>query len=254
MVPDLELLAELVATSPAVHTWPGRGRSSVAISDAEAVIGPLPASFRWWLATHGQGRIDGASVLTTVPPPPPEPADEPDPAAAPDDLTRARTGDRLAFLPASDCGDSYSFALDQWTGRECPVIRRDHLTGEEERVADSFAGFLAVRTALALGLREGPNPTVARLWRATPGVLRPDGRHLYGPHTIQERNATFEVPRYAPHWVLVGDDSGGGGYLMRRHGRDRTAVHRVDLGALGADPGTEGEWLTDDLLGWVGAR
>ncbi|WP_406499491.1 SMI1/KNR4 family protein [Streptomyces sp. NBC_00846] len=58
---------------------------------------------------------------------------------------------------------------------------------------------------------------------------------------------------YAPEWVLIGDDSGGGGLFMRRHGRDRTRVHRFDLGAIGEDVEADCELLTDDLIGWLEA-
>ncbi|MEE1806343.1 hypothetical protein [Streptomyces sp. BE133] len=61
------------------------------------------------------------------------------------------------------------------------------------------------------------------------------------------------MPRYAPDWVLVGDDGGGGGLFMRRHGRDRTRVYRLDLGAIDEDVEADGDPMTDDLLGWLSA-
>ncbi|MGW0432666.1 hypothetical protein ACWDV4_08985 [Micromonospora sp. NPDC003197] len=95
---------------------------------------------------------------------------------------------------------------------------------------------------------------MARLWRSTPGVLLPNGVLIYGPQTITERNQTYEVARYAPHWVLIGDDSGGGGLFMRRHGRDRASVHHLDLGAIEPDiMGAASGKVTDDLLGWLRA-
>lgn len=104
-----------------------------------------------------------------------------------------------------------------------------------------------------------PNPTMADLWRAVPGVLRGDGTCIYGPDEIDERNATFEVAQYAPGWVLVGGDSGGNGYLMRATGaefdpamgRSGGEVFLLDLGALTADVAGEGVFVTDDLLGWL---
>ena len=101
-----------------------------------------------------------------------------------------------------------------------------------------------------------PNPTIAALWRITPGVLSPDGIVIYGPKVIAERNETFEVSERAPGWVLVGDDSGGAGLLMRASGpgfdpavgREAAEVFLVELEALGEG---DGEFLTDDLIGWL---
>lgn len=101
-----------------------------------------------------------------------------------------------------------------------------------------------------------PNPTIAALWRITPGVLSPDGVVIYGPKVIVERNETFEVAERAPGWVLVGDDSGGAGLLMRASGpgfdpavgREAAEVFLVELDALGDE---DGEFLTDDLIGWL---
>lgn len=107
-----------------------------------------------------------------------------------------------------------------------------------------------------------PNPSVADLWRATPGLHLPDGTAVYGPHSLAERNTTFEVARYAPGWVLVGDDGGGRGLLMRESGpgfdpaagRESAEVVLLDLGALCPEVAAEGEFLTDDLVGWLARR
>ncbi|MER5982941.1 SMI1/KNR4 family protein [Streptomyces sp. NPDC001787] len=248
MRPDLTQLRELVEATPEFGRRPGVAVPEAAIREAEGRVGPLPPSYRWWLTEYGHGRAGGADLATVVP------------GGFADDVYEDVTagwrsdGARLCFAVEPDCGDGYSFALDG-SGAcgegEYPVVRRDGLDGEEERVAESFAGFLATRSALARGLRDGPNPAVARLWRSTPGALLDNGILVYGPHLIEERNETFEVARYAPEWVLVGDDSGGGGLLMRRHGRDRTRVYHLGLGAISADVETDGELLTDDLVGWL---
>lgn len=107
-----------------------------------------------------------------------------------------------------------------------------------------------------------PNPAIAELWQTTPGLLLPDGTTVYGAEDIAERNETYEVAEYAPGWVLVGDDSGGRGLLMRSTGadfspaagRDAAEVFLLDLGALTADVPEEGEFLTDDLIGWLADR
>lgn len=246
MDPDLVLLRELLEGSPAIRVWPGDGKPEEWIRAAEADVGPLAPSYRWWLAEFGGGAIGGAPIATVGPP---------SRADAVDDITagwRLREG-RLCFYSEPDCGDAYHFVLDDRAGREQAVVRHDHLTGEEEPVADSFAGFLTVQAALEAGLKDGPNPTIARLWRSTPGVLLPNGVLVYGPQTIAERNDAFEIRRYAPQWVLVGDDSGGNGLLMRRHGRDRTSVYLMGLGAIGPDIEDDGERVTGDLIGWLRA-
>ncbi|MEV5682129.1 SMI1/KNR4 family protein [Streptomyces sp. NPDC052164] len=252
MKPDLTQLRELVEASPEFGRGPAVAVPDAAIRDAEARIGrPLPPSYRWWLAEFGRGRAGDADIATVAPGGPDGFADD-----AYEDITAEwrRDGDRLCFGVEPDCGDTYSFALDrggEHGGGEYPVVCRDGLDGDEQQVAESFAGFLAVRAARLRGLGDGPNPAVARLWRSTPGALLDNGVLVYGPHAIGERNETFEVAHYAPEWVLVGDDSGGGGLLMRRHGRDRTRVFHLDLGAIGPDVEADGEPVTDDLLGWL---
>lgn len=109
---------------------------------------------------------------------------------------------------------------------------------------------------------EPPNPTLADLWEMTPGWYAADGTGLYGPHSWAERNTTYEVDTYAPAWVLVGDDSGGGGYFMRRgplrfdpaEGRRLAEVFWLDLGVGSADIATDGAFVTDDLIGWAARR
>ncbi|MET9655840.1 SMI1/KNR4 family protein [Streptomyces sp. NPDC006510] len=248
MRPDLTQLRDLVEGSPGFGRRRAVAVPEALIRAAEERVGPLPPSYRWWLAGFGHGRAGGADIATVGP------------AGPADDVYEYVTagwrldGDRLCFAVEQDCGDSYSFALDR-SGEagdgEYPVVHRDGTDGCEYPVAESFAGFLAVRLARLRGLRDGPNPTIARLWRSTPGVLLDNGVHIYGPHLIGERNETFEVSRYAPGWVLVGDDSGGDGFFMRHHGRDRVSVHRLGLGAICEDVETEGEPVTDDLLGWL---
>ncbi|RIQ14405.1 hypothetical protein [Jiangella rhizosphaerae] len=97
---------------------------------------------------------------------------------------------------------------------------------------------------------------MAELWRMTPGLYLANGTAIYGPHSICERNTTYEVEEYSPGWVLIGDDGGGAGYLMRRQGtvggRDGE-VYRLDLGALSDDVKADGEYVTDDLCRWLAA-
>ncbi|MEU3655483.1 SMI1/KNR4 family protein [Streptomyces sp. NPDC032161] len=247
---DLTQLRDMIDGAPESVRGRAVATPEALIRRAEARVGPLPPSYRWWLARFGHGRA-GRAEIATVPP-----------GDCADDVYESITADwrlddtRLCFAVEPDCGDSYCFALDR-NGEagdgERPVVCRDGTDGEEYPVAESFAGFLTVQEALARGLRDGPNPAVARLWRSTPGVLLDNGVQIYGPHSFTERNETFEVARYAPHWVLIGDDSGGHGLFMRRHGRDRTRVFRLDLGAIDEHIETNGDLMTDDLLGWLRA-
>ncbi|MFE7133963.1 SMI1/KNR4 family protein [Streptomyces sp. NPDC057638] len=246
---DLVLLRELIDGSPLIGAAPGRGKPEAVIVRVEAEVGALAPSYRWWLREYGEGTLGGVEIGTVR-------------ADRWDDLTAdgecADLGGlwlsegRLTFFADQDGGERYAF-VPGGAGQEHPVVRLDPLNGEEERVAESFAGFLAVWTARALGLRDGPNPSVARLWRSTPGVSLPNGVLIHGPHTLRERNETFEIGRYAPGWTLVGDDSGGSGFFMRHHGRDRSSVYRLGLGAVGGDVAEYGERVTDDLMGWVAA-
>ncbi|GAA1316684.1 hypothetical protein GCM10009647_045950 [Streptomyces sanglieri] len=266
MRPDLTQLRDLIEESPGFGRGPAGGVPQALIREAEACVGPLPPSYRWWLAEYGHGRAGNADIATVAPGGSGGPSGSGDDSVGDqagdpaDEMYEAvtagwrRDGERLCFAVEPDCGDEFRFALDRaGEDGEYPVLGRDGTDGCEYPVAESFAGFLTVRAALSRGLRDGPNPAVARLWRSTPGVLLDNGVHVYGPHLIQERNETFEVPRYAPGWVLVGDDSGGDGLFMRRHGRDRITLYRLGLGAAGEDIGVAGEPVTDDLLGWLRA-
>ncbi|MEU3597274.1 SMI1/KNR4 family protein [Streptomyces sp. NPDC006798] len=268
MRPDLELLRNLIDTTPEIAPRPGAGKSAAEVRAAESVVGPLSPSYRWWLAEYGEGTVARQEIATVG---------ALRHIGGPDIAGRRPEGDRLPFHQDGDCGDRYSFALDAaGADGEHPVVRHDPFTGEDEPFADSFAGFLTVRTALLRGLREGPNPAVARLWRATPGVRLRDGGQVYGPQALGVRNEARGIADRAPHWVLIGEDGTGGGLFMRRHGRDRTSVHRLALEAVtAAEPRPEpraeagsgsgtgaleaaagdvaaiGERLTDDLLGWI---
>ncbi|MBP1161976.1 SMI1/KNR4 family protein [Rhodococcus sp. PvR099] len=241
MRPDLEQLRSLLDASPGLAKRPAGPTSRDRIENVQTRLGPLPPSYRWWLGEYGAGWLRGAPIATAAP------------AEADEAITAdwRSTGTRLCFH-AEEGGDTHYFALDRrGIDGEWPVVRRDPFDGDEYPVAENFAGFLAVQAALARGLRDGPNPTIAALWRSTAGALRDDGLLLYGPHQIQERNETFEVREYAPDWVLVGDDSGGRGLFMRHRGRDRRSVYLLDLGAIGGNLAIDGELLTDDLLGWL---
>ncbi|MFF2622427.1 SMI1/KNR4 family protein [Oerskovia jenensis] len=254
MTPDLAMLRDLVESTPEIRRWPGSGAPENWARAAEARVGRLPASYRWWLTETRASRVGHVDVASL--------ADPEHVAAADDALTagwRLAAG-RLCFASEPDGAETFSFALDRTGGNgEHLVVRVDGTDGSEEVVAETFAGFVSVQVALLRGLGDGPNPTIAELWRSTPGALHPGGLTVHGPHRFSEANAAHDVPRLAPHWVLVGEDGEGAGLFMRRHGRDRTSVHRLDLAAFaGSHPGeggsrieADGELVTTDLLGWL---
>ncbi|MGE6855668.1 SMI1/KNR4 family protein [Bacillus sp. FSL K6-2841] len=70
---------------------------------------------------------------------------------------------------------------------------------------------------------------------------------LYGTEDITERNATWEVQRYAGGYVAIGDDGGGQVFLMRQT-KEEKRVWVVDAGVM--DP-QHAELVTEDLLEWV---
>ena len=111
-------------------------------------------------------------------------------------------------------------------------------------------------------LAAAPHPALAALWELTPGLYLPDGSAIYGPHSLAERNETYEVAEYSPGWALIGDDGGGRGYLMRAVGTapgsgapdgdpPRGEVYLLDLGAPCPDIAAEGELVTTDLVAWL---
>ncbi|MFE3072496.1 SMI1/KNR4 family protein [Streptomyces sp. NPDC059247] len=238
---DPELLRDLIAMTPGMVTRPGRGRPEAVIRAAESVTGPLPRSYRWWLAEYGEGSLRGRPIATV----------DPVPGLGEPGLTEGRDGGDRLWFHEDDDHECHGFALDRPADGEWPVVVRSRVTGEEQPYADSFAGFLTMWAALAAGLREGPNPAVARLWRATPGLRLPDGGTLYGPHVLRARNDAWEVRTHAPHWVLVGEEGGGAGLFMRRHGRDRSSLYRLAPGALRGGGADHGEPLAADLFVWI---
>lgn len=145
--------------------------------------------------------------------------------------------------------------LQQWLteASECPPLRVDGPTDNP--------------TASRVAERAAPNASLAALWRMSPvvaasGILLADGTTVYGADNIDERNATYQIADYAPGWVLIGDDSGGSGLLMRRgnpdfrpeEARTTAGVYLLDLGIGDPDVESWGRWLTDDLIGWLACR
>ncbi|MFX4292567.1 SMI1/KNR4 family protein [Streptomyces bohaiensis] len=247
--PDTARLRELALGSPVVSPAGGGAAPGAAeVAAVERVTGELPPSFRFWLTEFGGGRIGGAETAVVAPA---GWEDEHDAVTAP--WRREERPGLLAFAEEPD-GDRYWFDVAaRRADGECPVLRDAGDGRGPVPFAATFAGFPTVAVALATGQRDGPNPAVAELWRQGPGVVLPCGVQAYGPDVLPERNATYEVARWAPEWVLVGDDSGGTGLFMRRHGPDRTSVHLLGLGAVEPDVAAAGERVTGDLGAWLAA-
>jgi hypothetical protein len=85
------------------------------------------------------------------------------------------------------------------------------------------------------------------LLRLSNGFLTPGGIHVYGADDLAERNLTFEIAAYCAGYLLIGDNSGGKGYLMRLGGED-SPVYSSGLGDLEV-AGFEKE--ADSLQEWV---
>ncbi|MFF7457202.1 SMI1/KNR4 family protein [Kitasatospora sp. NPDC008115] len=118
-------------------------------------------------------------------------------------------------------------------------------------MADSVAGPTAAtpadvaraRAGIGLGL---PAPLVA-LWGVTDGLMTDAGVTVYPAGCIGERNSTYEVAEYAPGFVLIGDDSGGRGFLLRA-GDPCSAVYSSGLGDLAPE---DFEVESADFASWI---
>ncbi|MEU0409712.1 hypothetical protein ABZ307_18085 [Streptomyces griseorubiginosus] len=85
------------------------------------------------------------------------------------------------------------------------------------------------------------------LWSVRNGLLTESGVAVYSTTDIGERNATYEVALYAPGFLLVGDDSGGRGFLLRVGDPD-SAVFSSGLGDL--EP-ADFDAVSTDFASWI---
>jgi hypothetical protein len=72
---------------------------------------------------------------------------------------------------------------------------------------------------------------------------------LYAAEELAERNRTFEVAVYAPGWLMIGDDSGGRGFIIDMSGRDRRVLI-VDHGSMVP---ADGYPVGNSLVEWLAA-
>jgi hypothetical protein len=91
--------------------------------------------------------------------------------------------------------------------------------------AASEAAIASVQSAL------GPIPeALVELWRLCDGFYLNNGVLVYSTDDIRERNETYPVEENARDYLLIGDDSGGGGFLLHR--AIGHSLFKCDLGFL----------------------
>lgn len=73
--------------------------------------------------------------------------------------------------------------------------------------------------------------TLTQLLKLSDGFLTPGGISVYGTEDLGERNATYELPEFCPGYLLIGDNSGGKGFLMKLDSAEST-VFSSGLGDL----------------------
>ena len=70
---------------------------------------------------------------------------------------------------------------------------------------------------------------------------------LYSYTDLQERNQTYEVKEYEPHYFMIGQD-GDLGFFIKANNPNDNAIYSCDLGGLGS---TEMEKEADDIFDFV---
>lgn len=85
--------------------------------------------------------------------------------------------------------------------------------------SQSLASLLAMTEAAAGDFGLLPD-AVAQFYQRGDGMLIPEGVSIYPLADLAERNQTFEIADYCPGFLLVGDDSGGRGFLVRLNTAD----------------------------------
>ncbi|MBN3767641.1 SMI1/KNR4 family protein [Burkholderia sp. Ac-20365] len=79
------------------------------------------------------------------------------------------------------------------------------------------------------------------------GVLLDNGLSLYQLQDLAERNETYEVKDYCDGYLLIGDDSGGKGFLIKLE-NDDPSVFESGLGDL--DP-SDFSSIAVNLQEWI---
>lgn len=79
------------------------------------------------------------------------------------------------------------------------------------------------------------------------GLLLSNGLHIYSAEDIIERNTTYEVHEYCPEHFLIGDDSGGTGFLLSQDENNKT-IYSSGLGDLYPP---EFRIVSSDIQAWI---
>ena len=77
------------------------------------------------------------------------------------------------------------------------------------------------------------------------GIVFENGLVIYSSEDVLERNATFEVEKYAPGFFAIGDDSGGRSILIHLN---EPGVFIVDQGNMGP---ADMRKIGDSLPCWI---
>lgn len=90
--------------------------------------------------------------------------------------------------------------------------------------------------------------SLQEVWRTSNGLSYPEsGVTLYATNDIKERNESYEIGIYEPDFLLIGDDSGGNGFLIDKNEKE-SKVFKIDFGAIGS---SKGEIVAEDLPSWI---
>jgi len=89
-----------------------------------------------------------------------------------------------------------------------------------------------------------PTELEALLSRAN-GLGLQNGIVIYACHEVAERNATYQVDKYIPGFIAIGDDSGGRAILLSQF---QPQVFLADYGSLDVD---EIQAIANTLREWV---
>ncbi|MBA3532909.1 MAG: SMI1/KNR4 family protein [Ardenticatenales bacterium] len=71
--------------------------------------------------------------------------------------------------------------------------------------------------------------------------------YLYPTANLTERNATYQVPRFAPTLLLIGTDGGGRGIFLDLHSPDG-ALWLIGFGSMRIE---DGGFLAEDMERWT---
>lgn len=85
------------------------------------------------------------------------------------------------------------------------------------------------------------------LLKTSNGLSTKEGIVIYGTEDIVERNETWETQVYAQGYIAIGDDSGGGVFLMSQ-GEGKKSVLIVDSGDMTIE---HSNLVTSDINQWI---